>query len=133
MSVKEFAEEYIKAEYEAWHEGAFDSLQRLEQPDVAYRLIAIGQETVGWEAHKQYIQGVRQLAPGIRIQWEYLTGDGNIFAMLFKTSGARFTRQMPGWPPPTGKEITVNSLFVFRLKDGKIAEVWSNGTITGLT
>ena len=133
MSVKEFAEEYIKAEYEAWHEGAFDSLQRLEQPDVAYRLIAIGQETVGWEAHKQYIQGVRQLAPGIRIQWEYLTGDGNIFAMLFKTSGARFTGQMPGWPPPTGKEITVNSLFVFRLKDGKIAEVWSNGTITGLT
>ena len=133
MSVKEFAEEYIKAEYEAWHEGAFDSLQSLEQPDVAYRLIAMGQETVGWEAHKQYIQGVRQLAPGIRIQWEYLTVDGNIFAMLFKTSGARFTGQMPGWPPPTGKEITVNSLFVFRLKDGKIAEVWSNGTITGLT
>jgi len=76
---------------------------------------------------------MRQAAPGLRIEWKYITGEGNLFALSFKTSGAKFTGTVPGFPPPTGKEVTVYSLFVFRLKKGKIVEAWSNGTITGLT
>jgi predicted ester cyclase len=48
-------------------------------------------------------------------------------------SGSKFTGQVPGFPPPTGKEVTVNSLFVLRLNKGKIVEGWSNGTIMGLS
>jgi len=133
MSIKDVADKFIKAEYEAFHEGKFDALEKLEDPHVTYHLIAMGQDTEGWEAHKQYIQAIRQMAPGVRINWKYLTGEGNLFSLLFTTSGAKFTGQAPGFPPPTGKEMIVNSLFLFRLKDGKIAEAWSNGTVSGLT
>ncbi len=133
MSVKDFAERFINAEYEAFHEGKFDALEKLETPDVTYHLIAMGEDTAGFEAHKQYILGIRQMAPGVRINWKYLTGEGNMFALQFTTGGAKFTGSAPGFPPPSGKELVVNSLFLFRLKEGKIAEAWSNGTITGLT
>ncbi len=133
MSVKEFADRFINAEYEAFHEGKFDALEKLETPNVTYHLIGAGQDTVGFEAHKQYIQAIRQMAPGVRINCKYLTGEANMFALQFTTNGARFTVPAAGFPPPTGKEMIVNSLFLFRLNEDKIAEAWSNGTVSGLT
>jgi predicted ester cyclase len=133
MDIKEFAEKFFKAEYEAWHEGKFDALEKLEDPGVTYHEISMGQEVKGFEAHKQQIMALRQAVPGVRIELKYLTGDGNVFTALFTTGGATFTGQVPGLPPPTGKEITANSIFVFRLDRGRLAEAWSAGTITGLT
>ena len=133
MNIKAFAEKFIKAEYEAWHEGKFDALEKLEDPDVTYHQISMGLEVKGFNAHKQQIMDLRQMAPGIRIELEHLTGDGNVFAAIFKAGGAKFTGQAPGWPPPTGKDITANSIFVFRLDKGRLAEAWSMGIITGLT
>ena len=133
MPIKEFADKYIKAQEEAWKAGEFEALEKLEDRNVIYHLFAVGQETAGWEAHKQYILAIQRAIPGVRSEWQYLTGDGNVFALSLKMSGGRFTGQIPGLPPPTGKEVVVNSLFVFLLKQGKIVEAWDNGTITGLT
>jgi predicted ester cyclase len=133
MNIKDFAEKFIKAEEEAIHEGKFDALEKLEDAKVVYHFMRSDTETVGWEAHKNIILGMRQRTPGIRVEWKYLTGEGNLFALSFKASGAKFTGTTPGSPPPTGKEVTSNSLFVLRVHKGKIAESWSNGTITGIT
>jgi len=133
MSIKEFAEKFIKAEEEAFLKKDFDALEKLEDPKIIYHFFALNQELTGFEAHKQYILGMCQAAPGTRPDWKYITGEGNIFALLLKMSGSKFIHPIPGFPPPTGKEVTVNSLFVFRLNKGKIFEAWSNGSITGLT
>ena len=111
MDIKEFAEKFIKAEYEAWHEGKFDSMEKLEDPGVTYHQITMGLEVNGFEAHKQQILDLRQMAPGVRVELEYLTGDGNVFSAIFKAGGAKFTGQAPGWPPPTGKDVTAHSIF----------------------
>ena len=60
MSIKEFAKKFIKAEDEAWQNGNFDPLEALENPNVIYHILALNQETSGWEAHKQYILTARQ-------------------------------------------------------------------------
>ncbi len=133
MNIKDFAEKFIKAEEEAFLTGNCDALEKLEDPKIVFHFFALNQELAGFEAHKQYILGMRQAAPGIRAEWKYITGEGNLFTALFKTSGAKFTGTVPGFPPPTGKEVIVSSLFVFRLKSGKVVEAWSNGTITGLS
>src|SRR4030042_5597205 len=122
MNIKDFAEKFIKAEDEAFLTGNFDALQKLEDPKIIFHFFAIDQELSGWEAHKQYIIGMKQAASGVRPNWQYLTGEGNLFSLLLKTSGVKFTGQVPGWPPPTGKEITVSSLWILRLNKGKIVE-----------
>ena len=36
MSIKNFAEKFIKAEEEAIHKGEFDALEKLEDPNVVF-------------------------------------------------------------------------------------------------
>jgi predicted ester cyclase len=130
MSIKDFAEKFIKAEDEAWQKGNFNALEALEDPNVVYHMVEFG-DLMGFEAHKQNILTSRQAGSGLRQEWKYLTGEGNLFALSYK-SRFMFTGEVPGMPPPTGKEVTSDSLFLFRLKNGKIVEAWRNGSITGL-
>ena len=131
MSVEEFAKRFIQAEDKAWQKGEFGELEKLEDPGVIYHVMAMGQDLVGFEEQKQHIASVSQGVSNLKQDWQYITGESNIFALSYKMS-CKFTSEIPGFPPPTGKEMTIDSLFVFRLKDDKVAEAWSNGTITGL-
>jgi len=130
MSIKEFAEKFIKAEDEAWLNGNLDPLEALDDPNAVYNLTPPFQ-FVGWEAHKQQILGMRQAISNLRQKLEYLTGDGNLFVCSYKMSGM-FTGEIPGFPPPTGKEVTADGLFVFRVENGKVVEAWSRSIMTGL-
>ena len=130
MSIEEFAEKWIKADNEAFQKGNFDALEVLEDPNVVYHLAA-SPDLVGWEAHKQYILTALQAVSGLQQKWEYITGDGNVFSLSYKSRGL-FTGEIPGMPPPTGKEVTNDYLFVFRLENGKIVEAWARGSTTGL-
>jgi predicted ester cyclase len=130
MDIKDFAKKFIKAEDEAWQKGNFAPLESLEDPDVVYHTAPLP-DMVGWEAHKQYIMGARQAFPGIKQEWKYLAGEGNLFAFSYKSRGI-FTGKIPGFPPPTNKEVTTDYLCLFCLKNGKVMEAWMNGTTTGL-
>lgn len=131
MSIREFAEKFIKAQDEAWQNGNFDPLEALENSNVIYHRLGRNEEVSGWEAHKQYILTARQAISNLQQEWKFLTGEGNYFALTYEMRGL-FTGEIPGFPPPTGKEVTANSLFFFRLQNGKIAEAWANGSNTGL-
>ena len=130
MNIKEFAEKFIAAEDEAWFNGNLNHLQALEAPDVIYNLTPPFQ-FVGWEAHKQQILGMRAAISNLKQKFTYLAGDGSLFLLDYKMSGL-FTGEIPGFPPPTGKEVTVDGLFAFHVKDGKIVEAWSRSIMTGL-
>jgi len=130
MSIKEFAQKFIDAENEAFQNGNFDSLEKLEDPNVVYHMGARG-DLVGHEAHKQDLLAALQAFSDIRQEWKYLTGEGNLFALSLK---ARYisTGNVPGLPA-AGKEITEDAIFLLRLKNERIVEVWANGSFTGLS
>jgi ketosteroid isomerase-like protein len=134
MSIRNFGERYIKASKEAWQRGDFEELEQLLHPDVIYHYMPLGQDMVGWESFKQHIVGGRKALPGLWQEWQYLTGEGNYFAISYKSRGT-LTGQASDMPAPTeiNKEVTANYLYLFHLKDGKIAEAWYNGTTTGLS
>lgn len=132
MSIKDFAEKFVKAEKEAWLNGNVDALDEVDAPDVVYHLTPPTPDIKGRDALKQYITASRKAFTDIKFEWRYLTGEGNLFA-LFYTEHMKFTGEMPGLPPPTGKEITSNMTCVCRVKKGKVVEAWYAGTVTGLT
>jgi predicted ester cyclase len=129
MNIKDFAEKFIKAEDEAVQKGNFEPLKALEDPDVVYHMSAFG-DLIGHEGHKQNLMGGRQAFSDIRMEWQYLVGEGNLFALSLKerliSSG-----NISGMPP-AGKEMTTDSLFLLRLKHGKIIEAWNNGSWKGV-
>jgi predicted ester cyclase len=128
MNIKEFAEKFIEAERKAWEEEDFSKLEALVDPNVYYHASLLP-EMVGRETYKQLVLGMRQSISNPRHEWKYLTGEGNLFALSYKLRGI-FTGEIPGMPIPKGKEFTTDPLLLYRLKKGKIAEVWMNGSIT---
>jgi predicted ester cyclase len=133
MNIKDFAEKYIKAQNEAWLKGNVDAFDELEDPNVVYHAQPPNPDRVGGlEGHKQFFIASRKAFSDIRTEWKYLTGEGNLFAVSFQWH-CIFTGEFPGLPPPTGKEVTSNAIFLCRLKKGKIIEAWEYGASTGLT
>jgi predicted ester cyclase len=130
MSIKDFAEKFIKAEDEAWHRGNLAALQALEAPDAVYNLTPPFQ-FVGWEAHKEQILGMRRAISNLHHEFRYLAGSGNLFLLAYRMNG-RFTGEIPGLPPPTGDQVSADGLFAFRVKNGKVVEAWSRSIMTGL-
>jgi predicted ester cyclase len=129
MDIKKFAEKFIEAENDAFQKGDFNALAKLEDPNVVYHTSSFG-DLVGHEAHKQNIMSRPQFASDIKQEWKYLTGEGNLFALSYR---ARYISigNLPGLPP-AGKEYYRDALFLFRLKNGKIVEVWNNGSWKGI-
>jgi hypothetical protein len=124
MDTKEFAEKFIQAENDAFQKGDFVALSKLEDPNVVYHMSTFG-DMVGHEAHKQQIISSHQWFSEIKQEWQYLVGDGNLFALSYK---ARYISKGNIGLPPAGKEAGRDSLFLFRLDHGRIVEVWNNGS-----
>ena len=132
MSIKEFADKYIKAMGEAWEKGNFKALEALEAPNVVWHRLPSrpafeGREDVGWETHKKFFLSTQQNMSNLRNELKYLTGEGNLFALSLNR---RFilTREIPASPESigkVGKEGTMDGLMLFRLESGKVVEVWA--------
>jgi hypothetical protein len=133
MSIKDFAEKVIKAEEEAFQRGNFDLLKKLEDPNVVYHMYQLPADLVGHEAHKQDIIRSQQGVSFTKLEFQYLTGEGNLFVLSLKTN-ARITGENPRSPipMPVGKNASGSYLVVCRVKNGKVVEGWANGyrTIT---
>ena len=131
MSIKDFAEKWIEAYVEAFRTGNLDALEKLEDVNMVHHSIARGQDSiVGWAAHKKAIANMLKAIPDYQPELRYLTGEGNIFAISYKAGGT-FTGTAPGFSTPTGEEVTLDYLYVFRVNQGKIAEGWYKGSTVG--
>jgi ketosteroid isomerase-like protein len=122
-SPEAFANRFVQAENKAWGTGDVSDLKALESDDVVYHLP--GMDLKGWKAHEDYIKQGRESVSDLKQNWKYLSGEGNHFIMSYESSGAMRTN---GTTPATS--IAANYLWVFRMSDGKIAEVWMNGSST---
>jgi len=128
MSLRDFVEkEFIKAENDAWEKGDFRGLEKFLDPNMVIHMPPPLADLTGLEAVKQYIIGIRLATSNFSQHWQYLAGDGDVFALLRKTSGV-YSSQVPG--VPAGKEVTSEAIFVFRLKAGKVVEEWIRGGMT---
>jgi hypothetical protein len=128
MSIKDFAEKFIKAEEEAFQKGNFELLKELEDTNVVYHMYQLGRDIVGHEAHKQDIISSQQGITFTRLEFQYLTGEGNLFALSLKTN-ARITGEnlRAPIPMPIGKNVSGDYLVICRVKKGKVIEGWANG------
>ena len=121
-SPQAFADKFIAAENKAWSAGELEDLKALESVDVKYHLP--GAELAGWKAHEGYILQSRPMTSNLKQNWKYLSGEGNHFVLSYDSNAT-----------VTGKDgkssASVSSyLCVFRIDNGKVAEVWMNGSNT---
>ncbi len=126
MLIEELAEKFIKAELDGFLRKDFTALAEIEAPGIVFHMNPLG-DFKGHEAQKQYILGVTQVVSDLQVELKYLAGEGNFFLLSYKASG-KITGNNPWFPPAVNKKIANDYLFAVRVKNGKVAEVWANGS-----
>lgn len=83
------------------------------------------------------IEGINEVITSCRAAFEHLNvtiedmiAEGNKVAVRFTAHGVHKGDFMG--LPATGKPITMTGIEVFRIKDGKIAELWGEANLLGL-
>jgi len=121
MEIKEFADRFINAEVKFFETGRFEPLEEIEDPNVVLHLSP--GDVVGRDAHKQFNLDLINATSSAQIQWKYVTGDGNLFALRGKLDLVP-KRDVLGLAGVTGKHISIDFFSLFRVKNGKIVEGW---------
>ena len=111
MGIEEIAEQWIQADKQAFQEGNFDALEQLESPNIVIHSAPVP-GTIGFEEHKEHILKVREEVSDLQQEFEYLTGDGNVFAISFKQS---FTAKVEIPIAPAGSTVNLYSCYVARM------------------
>jgi steroid delta-isomerase-like uncharacterized protein len=84
----------------------------------------------GIEEMNNVITTCRAAIAGLQVTIDDIMADGNRVIARFTARGTHNGEFMG--VPPTGKAITLTAIEIFRIKDGKIAELWGEVNMMGL-
>jgi steroid delta-isomerase-like uncharacterized protein len=119
----------IRRWLELWDPGNIDAVADFVTPDYV-RHDPNGPEVRGIEMEQQLLAMYRTAFPDLHFDIEHLVAEGDMVVARFTAHGTQ-QGELLGIPP-TGKQVTVAAMELFRLADGKIAEQWVNLDVLGL-
>ncbi|MEE8440372.1 MAG: ester cyclase [Spirochaetia bacterium] len=108
-----------------------DLIDKLISPDFVAHVPGLPDEfTHGPEGVKKWMAAYREGIEGIWDEHKDTIAEGDRVVVRFD-GGGKHTGNMLG-VPATGKEIRVTGIDIFRIKDGKIAELWQELDFLGM-
>jgi len=110
---------------EAWNAGNLDTVDDLVYP--TYAISGIGH---GPEAVKRNMEIYRTAFPDLEGVIEQLVAEGEWVAVRLTLHGTHLGPL--GNIPPSGKRIAMNEMAFWRVVDGKLHAIWSQGDALGL-
>ncbi len=115
---------------QGWNAHDLSLIDELYAPDVVQHDPSTPMPVTSSDAMKMYIGGFLAGFPDIHFTIDDLLAEGDKVLWRF-TAQATHTGPLMNIPP-TGKRATVTGMALFRLAEGKIAEVWVNFDALGM-
>jgi predicted ester cyclase len=84
----------------------------------------LGPQPLELDGVKQFYSGLWHAFPDLRITIEDMVGEGDSVAWRLTANGTHES-EFRG-VPPTGTEVTFAAQYIFRFRNGKIVERWTN-------
>ena len=114
---------------EVWAKGNVDAHEEISHSNrVTHR--PVHEKMEGHAEHKSHPQSVKNAFSDVHISIDHLIAEGNMAAARL-TIHAKHTGEFWGIAP-TGKEIKITGIHMYRIEGGKIAEAWSEEDLLGL-
>ena len=85
---------------------------------------------VNYEQHKEFLRAVFIAFPDLHETSDVLVAEGDQVARVYTAKGTHKNVFMG--IPPTEKRIVIKGIQVFRIVDGRIAEIWSSSDNLGM-
>jgi predicted ester cyclase len=112
---------YHRLNEEAWNEGNVDLIDELLSPGV---VIHIDDTTPSREDYKKGAIDGRALWPDSKYTTENIIAEGNTLATRWTWRGTHTSPIPELGLEPTGKEVAVAGMGLYRFEGGKITEMW---------
>jgi steroid delta-isomerase-like uncharacterized protein len=108
--------------WEVWEEGDIDRLDEMLAPDYVNHTLAAPDLPPGPEGVKEVIRMFRSGMPNLRVTIEDMIAEGDRVATRYALEGTH--RGDLFGVAPTGRRLSIKSMTVERLSEGKIVEHW---------
>lgn len=109
--------------------GNFEIMDAVFAPDLTFHFP--GSPPMDRQATMEFAKGAYSAFPDLQHTIEDLIAEGNR-VVLRVTNRATHKGEFLGLPG-TGKQVTITAIAIFRMADGKIAEIWGEADLAGLT
>ncbi len=119
----------VRCWVEAWNTGNIDAVGGFVTVDYV-RHDPNSPEVRGPEAEQRLVEMYRAAFPDLRFTVEHLVAEGDSVAARLTVRGTH-RGELLGIPP-TGNQVTLAVMELYRLADGKIAEQWVTMDALGL-
>jgi predicted ester cyclase len=119
----------VRRWFAVWEKKNVDLIDELHSPDYVGHIVGTPGPVRGREALKQLF-ATYLAALEVHRSNELLMAEGDLVA-AYDTYRVRHIGELAGIPP-TGKELTITGIDIYRLVDGKIVEQWYEMDFTGL-
>ena len=119
----------LRAEAEVWSKGNLAAIEELYSPDFACHFVD-GIEWKGLEGIKHAVASHRTSLPDWHEQVEDIIAEGDRVVIRIRSTGTQLGAF--NGLAPTGKQISIEEIHIFRVSGGKIAEQWGMPDVHGL-
>ncbi len=109
--------------------GNFEIMDEVFAPDLTCHFP--GSPTMDRQATMDFVKGAYSAFPDLQHTIEDLIAEGNR-VVLRVTNRATHKGEFLGLTG-TGKQVTITAIAIFRMADGKMAEIWEEADLAGLT
>ena len=116
---------------ECFNKGNLNAVDELLSGDFVTRTPHPGGLPPGREGFKQTVAALRSAFPDFEVSVEDMIADGDKVVARAVARGTHDGEFMG--LPPTGKQVTVSLIDIFRMEDGRLAERWGVFDAMGLT
>ena len=106
---------------EIWNKGNLEVIGELHTADMSYQAPP-SVDIWGTDAYRQYVANFHATYPDVQLTIDELIAEGNMGAMRWTLRG---TYAGPEGGPAQGKKVVIAGCVVFRVIDGKIADMWN--------
>ncbi len=107
---------------EVWNKGNFEILDELFSPNFIQYFLPLGSETKGLDELRVSVGSHRKAFPDWAEQIKRIAAEGDLVAIHFTSTGTNEGSFLGN--PPTGIQIQINEMSIYRIVDGRIVEQW---------
>ena len=116
--------------WDAWEQGNVDLLDELLAPEYINHTLAAPDLPPGPEGVKEVVSMFHSAMPDLRVVIEDMIAEGEKVATRYALEGTH--RGHLFGAAPTGKRLSIKSITLERVSDGKIKEHWRNTDEVGM-
>lgn len=107
---------------EVWNKGNLEILDELFSKDFVRHFLPNGSITRGLDQFRDHVSSHRKAFPDWAEEIKLIVADGDLVATQFTSTGTNDGSFLGN--PPTGKQIHINEMSIYRIVGGKIEEQW---------